>query len=339
MNTQPPHRGGNVATSEVQPRAQLAVILLNYRRADLVVQCLESLEPELRGQSNWTVVVVDNASSDGSAEQISRSLADREWSWARLVVSPANGGFSAGNNFGLATISASHYVLLNSDTIVRPGALAALVAAAEADPESGLLGPRLEDPDGTAQESCFRYATPWSELTAAAATGPISRLLSRYQVAMPAADEPHDAPWISFACVLIRGRALAEIGPLDEGFFMYFEDIDYCRRAWERGWRVRYEPSAHVVHLRGGSSPVKQAFAERRRVPHYFFAARSRYFAKHYGGVAGVLLANCAWLAGRTVSLARELLGSKRPHTAERHARDLWTGWRRPLAEPERPGS
>jgi GT2 family glycosyltransferase len=136
---------------------------------------------------------------------------------------------------------------------------------------------------------------------------------------------------------MIRGEALRAIGPLDDGFFMYFEDMDYCRRAWEKGWRVRYEPAAHVVHLRGGSSPVKQAFAERRRVPRYYFAARTRYFAKHHGGVLGVLLANSAWLAGRAISLAREVVGNKKPHTAERHARDIWTGWRQPLATPERP--
>ena len=319
-------------------RIEIAVILLNYRRADLVVQCLESLAPEVGGVRDWCVVVVDNASGDGSPERISRAIVERGWGgWARLAASPVNGGFSAGNNVGIQSVEAEHYLLLNSDTIVRPGALAALLAAMHANPSAGLVGPRLEDPDATPQESCFRFHTPWSELMAAAATGPISSLLRRYQVAQPASPVPCEAPWISFACVMIRARVIAEIGPLDEGFFMYFEDMDYCRRAWETGWRVRYEPAARVVHLRGGSSPVKQAFAERRRVPRYFFAARSRYFAKHYGGVLGVLLANCAWLAGRAVSLARELVGNKQPHTAERHARDLWTGWLRPLAAPERP--
>ena len=319
-------------------RQQLAVILLNYRRPDLVLQCLESLAPELRGRSDWCVVVVDNASGDDSAECIARAISARSWgSWARFVESPSNGGFSAGNNLGVASVDADYYLLLNSDTIVRPAALEHLLEAMRAQPRVGLLGPRLEDQDGAAQESCFRYATPWSELIAAAATAPISRLLSRYQVALQASPAPHDAQWISFACVMIRARVIAEVGPLDEGFFMYFEDMDYCRRSWEKGWRVRYEPSARVVHLRGGSSPVKQAFAERRRVPRYFFAARSRYFAKHYGGVFGVLLANCAWLAGRAISLARELVGNKKPHTAERHARDLWTGWLRPLAARRRP--
>lgn len=321
-----------------QAATELAVVVLNYRRADLVLQCLESLEPELRGRPSWCVVVVDNDSRDRSAEHIARAIEARGWgSWARLVASPVNGGFSAGNNLGIAAVPAEFHLLLNSDTIVRPGALAALVAAARAQPDVGLLGPRLEGPDGVAQESCFRWASPWSELSWAAASSPVTRLLRRFEVALPAADAPHDAPWISFACVLIRSSALAEIGPLDDGFFMYFEDMDYCRRAWEKGWRVRYEPSARVVHLRGGSSPVKEAFAERRRVPLYYFAARTRYFAKHYGGVLGVVLANLAWLLGRSISLARELAGNKRPHTAERHARDIWTGWRRPLARPERP--
>lgn len=316
----------------------LAVILLNYRRADLVEDCLASLEGECRAAPGVRVVVVDNASGDGSGPRIAAAIERRGWGgWARLVESPVNGGFSAGNNLGIASIEAEHYLLLNSDTLVRPGALAALLGALRAQPDVGLIGPRLEGLDGVAQESCFRFHTPWSELMAAAATGPISRLLRRHQIALPAAAAPHDTPWISFACVMIRAAALREIGPLDEGYFMYFEDVDYCRRAWEKGWRVRYEPAARVVHLRGGSSPVKQAFAERRRVPRYYFASRTRYFAKHYGGVFGVVAANCAWLAGRAVSALRELAGHKRPHTAQRHARDLWTSWRRPLAPPERP--
>jgi GT2 family glycosyltransferase len=316
----------------------LAVVILNYRRADLVEGCLATLEPECRGAPEIRVVVVDNASGDGSAERIGGAIQRNGWEdWARLVESPLNGGFSAGNNLGIASIDAEHYLLLNSDTLVRPGALSTLLESMRAQPEVGLLGPRLEGPDGAAQESCFRFHSPWSELMAAAATGPISRLLQRHEIALPAAEAPQDAPWISFACVMIRAAALREIGPLDEGYFMYFEDVDYCRRAWEKGWRVRYEPASRVVHLRGGSSPVKRAFAERSRVPRYFFASRTRYFAKHYGGVIGVIAANCAWLAGRAVSAARELLGHKRPHTAERHARDLWTSWRRPLAPPERP--
>jgi GT2 family glycosyltransferase len=316
----------------------LAVILLNYRRADLVEDCLASLAPECAAESGIGVVVVDNASGDGSAQRIGDAIRRRGWGgWARLLESPVNGGFSAGNNLGIAAVQAEHYLLLNSDTLVRPGALATLLASMRAQPDVGLLGPRLEGLDGTPQESCFRFHSPWSELMAAAATGPVSRLLRRHQIAQPAADAPHDTPWISFACVMIRAAALREIGPLDEGYFMYFEDMDYCRRAGRCGWRVRYEPAARVVHLRGGSSPVKQAFAERKRVPRYYFASRTRYFAKHYGGVAGVLLANAAWHAGRAISGLRELVGHKRPHTAERHARDLWTRWRDPLAPPERP--
>jgi hypothetical protein len=314
---------------------KLAVVLLNYRRADLVEQCLLSLAPELAGRTGWRVVVVDNASGDGSAERIGRLIRERDFSgWARLVVSPRNGGFSAGNNLGISAVEAEHYVLLNSDTIVRPGALEKLLAVAEREPAIGLVGPRLEDADGTPQPSCFRNATPASELIAAAATGPVSRLLGRYRVALPVCEEPLEPPWISFACVLVRGRALREVGPLDEGFFMYFEDIDYCRRARRGGWRIRCEPSAHVVHLGGGSSRVERAIAERSRVPRYYFAARSRYFAKYYGGVPGVLAANLAWLLGRGVSLARELVGSKRAHTAEGQARDIWTAWWRPLSGP-----
>ncbi len=309
---------------------RLGVIIVNFRTARLVEQCLASLDGEVDPERDVTVVV-DNASNDGSAEAIERTITERGWNgWARLVRSPLNGGFSAGNNVGIRSIEAASYLLLNSDTIVRPGALAEMLGALELHKDVGLLGPRLEWPDGTPQESVFRPHTAMSEFIRAANTGPITALLDRYVVARPAQPSPVDFAWTSFACVLIRRSVFDQIGLLDEGYFMYYEDADFCRRAVAAGHRTLHWPAARVVHLRGGSGPVKELSAARKRRPTYFYAARNRYFARAHGA-AGAWAANLAWCAGRGISLAREILGGKPTHVCAREATDIWTNALHPL--------
>jgi len=319
----------------------LRVVIVNYRTADLTIDCLASMADQVRGLpggDGGDVVVVDNASGDGSADRIGEAISDRGWSgWAEVLPLDRNGGFSAGNNAGIVRAlrppAPAFVLLLNSDTIIRPGALSTLLEAAAERPEAGLIGPRLEWPDGRPQISGFRFPSPPGELVKAASTGPLTRLLRRYDLDLGLPDQPIEADWVSFAGVLIRRQALEQVGPLDEGYFMYYEDVDYCLRARRAGWSVLHWPSARVVHLRGGSAPVKRQMAARRRVSPYFYASRARYFAKAYGPI-GPTLANLAWTAGRSVSLTRELLGGKAPHTAERQALDIWTHWRTALREP-----
>jgi GT2 family glycosyltransferase len=314
--------------------ATIAAVVLNYRTAGLTLQCLESLAGERGRVPGLSAIVVDNASGDGSDQTIAAGIAARGWNdWARLIRAPANRGFAAGNNLGAAAAAdADLLLLLNSDTIVRPGAVAALAEALAARPDVGLVSPRLEWPDGTPQESCFRFLRPPTELVRAAATGPISRLLARHVPAMPVSETPLEPDWTSFACVLVRRALYEALGGLDEGYFMYYEDVDFCRRARAAGARVLHWPAARVVHLRGQSGDVKQATAERRRRPGYYYAARARYYAKFHGGRAGLWVANACWYAGRAVALAREAVRHKRPHTCAGEARDIWIGGRDPLA-------
>jgi GT2 family glycosyltransferase len=325
-------------------RVEIAVVILNYRTPELALDCLASLEGEL-GSVSAAAIVVDNASGDGSADRLDRELRARGWRWARVVRSATNAGFSAGNNRGIASIDADAYLLLNSDTLVRAGAIAALHAELARNPDVGLAGPRLEWPDGTPQVSSFRQATPFTELLRAARTGPLDRLLSRHVTAKPIPEHPEDTDWVSFAAVMIRREAIEGVGPLDEGFFMYFEDADYCRRARRAGWRVRFCPDARVVHLRGGSSRVKSLSAARRRLPAYYYASRARYYAKYYAR-SGLWLGNALWAAGRLISLAREIVEGRPSHACEREGRDIWTHWKDPLRltpsavhETARPGS
>jgi N-acetylglucosaminyl-diphospho-decaprenol L-rhamnosyltransferase len=315
---------------------QLGIIIVNYRTPTLVVDCLTSLSNEVQiGQDR--VVVVDNASGDCSVEQIEATIAQNQWSeWVRVLASPLNGGFSAGNNLGLQALDADAYLLLNSDTLIRPGTLNVLKSALKEHPDAGIIGPRLEWPDGTPQISCFRHRSPLSETITSAATGLITRLLKDFEVPLPVSDNSMEPDWISFACALIRHEVVDRIGLMDEGYFMYREDNDYCRRTQDAGWRILYWPQARVVHLRGGSGPVKAAISSRKRPPQYLYASRSRYFAKFYGKT-GLWAANFLWLAGRSLSLVREWVGNKPPHTCDREAIDIWTNWLKPMKPPSSP--
>jgi N-acetylglucosaminyl-diphospho-decaprenol L-rhamnosyltransferase len=311
----------------------LAIIILNYRTPKLVIDCLASLESEVKIDRD-TVIVVDNASGDQSVEIIEAAIASNNWiDWAAVLPSPNNGGFSAGNNLGMKSVKADAYLLLNSDTIVRKGAIDSLLKAMQADPEAGLISPRLEWPDAKPQISCFRYHSPWSELIASAGTAPVTKFLQKYDVPIPVSNVPFEPQWTSFACVLIRQEVIEQVGLMDEGYFMYYDDVDYCRRARNAGWKILHWPEARVVHLRGGSGSVKTDLAARKRPRPYLYASRSRYFAKFYG-VLGLGLANFCWLVGRSISLVRELVKQKLPHTCEYQAQDIWMNWQNPMKPP-----
>ena len=309
---------------------RLAVVILNYKTPQLVIDCLHSLKNEIDPAQDY-VVVVDNCSPDDSAEIIQTTLTQNNWHWCSLIQPPNNAGFSAGNNFGMQSVAAEAYLLVNSDTIIRPNAITHLLDALEKHPEAGIISPRLEWPDTTPQISCFRDISPASQIINAAQTGPITKILKSFDIPIDVSDTPMQPDWTSFAAVLLRGTAVQQIGWMDEGYFMYFEDCDYCRRARNAGWQILHWPTARIVHLRGGSSNVKAATKARKRRPAYWYEARSRYFAKFYGGAAGLWVANLAWHSGQAVARLREVVGNKEPHHCDYEGRDIWLNWRTPL--------
>lgn len=316
-------------------RLDLAVVILNYRTAPLVVDCLRSLAGQLRPGAE-RAVVVDNDSGDGSAESIAAAIRAEGWNdWAELVESGANRGFSAGNNAGIQAADAEAYLLLNSDAFVRPGAIAEFRAALAAEPDVDMFAPRLEWPDGRPQRSVFRFHSARSEFERSAGTGFVSRLFAGRVVAPPVTGERVAFEWASFAAILIRRRVFERIGMLDEGYFLYFEDVDFCRRAALAGCRTLHWPEARVVHLRGASGPVKERIARRERPPGYYFASRSRYFGKFHGRL-GLWTANLAWLLGRCISWPRELFTRKQRHLCEKEGRDIWLHAARPVDGPQR---
>ena len=221
-------------------------------RADLRA-CLDSLPTAVAAPSSVETVVVDNASSDGSADMVAF-----EFPGVRLVRLPANTGFSGGNNVALEDFDADYALLLNSDATCAYGALDDLLAWADANPDVGIIGPKVVNPDGSLQFSCRRFPTFAAGVFRNVYLG---RLFPGNK---PAADylmqdfdhaSVRDVDWVSGCALLIRRECLAQIGTLDAAsFFMYCEDIDWCLRAHDAGWRVVYCPHAVVTHAIGRSS-------------------------------------------------------------------------------------
>jgi len=315
---------------------QLSIVIVNYRTPKFVIDCLTTLLPELDGL-DVRVVVVDNHSEDDSPVIIRAWLARHDVGGRVMVVeSEHNSGFSGGNNTGIQSLNAHNYLLLNSDTLIRPGAIRIILDTAMRFPEAGLVSPRLEWPDGVGQESCFRFPTPFSELSSASQTGLVDRLLEKYIVALPVQTQIAWPQWTSFACVLVKDELLREVGLMDDGYFMYFEDIEYCHRARKAGWGIVHNPEARVVHLRGGSSPVKERTRLKQKLPKYYYESRTRYFYQTYGWL-GLTSANLLWWLGRVVSGVRQLLGRSDKAAIEGKWLDIWINWLHPLKSYKSP--
>ena len=209
---------------------EIAVVLVTHDTRERLLDALASVR-------DAEVVVVDNASTDGTVEAVRQSFPE-----VRVVEGP-NDGYGAAANRGIAACSAPFVLLLNSDVVVRTGALRALAEYLQSHPRAGLAGPRLENPDGTLQRSCFAFL---GTLRLAVEKTALGRHLRSY-------DRPRTAPWVLGAALAIRREAFDAVGGFDPAFFLYAEEVDLCWRLWQAGWEVHYTPSATVLHV-GGSS-------------------------------------------------------------------------------------
>ncbi len=182
----------------------------------------------------------------------------------------------------------------------------------EQNPKVGIAGSRLEDPDGTPQRSAFRFQSPLGMFEGSLRLGLASRLLNRWIVAPPVVDDTFETDWVPGASMIIRQEVFKDIGPLDEGYFTYFDDIDYCFNAKKKGWPTWYVPASRVVHLVGQSTGVN---SNPKRLPPYMLDARRRYFLKNHGPLYAAAVDACMIL-GLTLLRLRVLLTGKKDTTA-----------------------
>jgi N-acetylglucosaminyl-diphospho-decaprenol L-rhamnosyltransferase len=304
----------------------VATVIVTYMSAELTIKCLASLDEERRRHATTKirVVVVDNASGD--LPQIERAVQQRGWSsWVTLVLAPRNGGFAYGNNLGIRSAYEARppdYVyLLNPDTEVRPSAIAVLVEFLESHPSIGIAGSSFETEDGKPWRFAFRFPTLFSEIDYAVQLGMLSRCLSRWAVArtMDAVDQPTD--WICGASMMIRPAVLFRIGCLDENFFLYFEETEFCFRAYRAGFPTWYVPESRVMHIIGKSTRVEESSRSSSRLPGYWFDSRSRYFVITHGVAKAALI--------DIVAISFSVLGWLRGKLSRRasipnYIRDLW---------------
>ena len=297
---------------------KLLVVIVNYRVAHLAIDCLRSLAEEIGRVACSQVAVCENGTGDNSAQRIAKAIADNGWAaWCALTALTTNLGFTGGNNAILRPALQSadppqYFLLLNADTIVRPNALKVLVDFMDQHPRVGIAGSRLEDPDGTPQRSAFRFQSALGEFEGNLKLGLVSRLLKRWIVAPPVEDRTFETDWVSGASMIIRRQVLEDIGLLDEGYFTYFDDIDFCFNARKSGWSTWYVPASRVVHLVGQSTGVTH---RPKRFPPYLLEARRRYFLKNHGRLYAAMVDACRIL-GLSLWRLRVLLTGKQDTTA-----------------------
>jgi len=299
-----------------KPLPSVLVVIVNYRTPKLVVDCLRSLEPQIKDHGEAAVVIVDNASGDDSVKVLSTAITTCGWqSWASLHPAPTNGGFAYGNNQAIDSAMKSNkppelFWLLNPDTVARPGALRALTEFMAANTEVSICGGGIEEADGNQWPFAFRFHGILSEVERGCAFGPISRLLSRWTVARRMGAEPTRVDWVSGATMMVRRQAVETIGLMDEGYFLYFEEADYCLQAHRAGLECWYLPHSRIMHIAGQSTGVTSKSDKPSRLPAYWFESRGRYFAKNYGRLYAAC-SDVAWMLSFCLGSLRRWLQRK----------------------------
>jgi hypothetical protein len=301
------------------------VVVVNYRTPERVSALLETLARAIPRPMG--VIVVDNDSGDGSVAKIQATIVRRDLSaWVHVTCLPRNVGFAGGNNAGIAHAlgtwpRARLLFLLNPDTLIAPDTISTLEALFERLPRMGIGGSQIRDPSGGLACSGHIGEGPIWQLASAARFGLLDRMVrSRFQrlVGCPG---PLRCEWVSGAALMIRRETLDEIGLMDDRFFLYFEEIDLCRRARRAGWEVWLAPASRVTHFEGASTGIR-----RGRLPRYWFDSRRWFFLKHIG-LPGLIAADAGWALGRSLRILADLLLWRNAGQGPlRMARDLLLG-------------
>ena len=252
----------------------LSVVIPSYNTRELMEQALRTVDEASEGL-RVQVIVVDNASRDGSQEMVEAGFPHVE-----LIRNDRNLGFGGANNIAFERVKGRHVLLLNSDTIVGADTLRSLVEFMDEHPEAGAAGCRILNPDGSLQLDCRRgFPTPsaaFYKLTGLSRLFPRSRRFARYNLTYLDPEETSEVDALSGSCMIVRGRVLEEVGGFDEDYFMYGEDLDWCFRMGQAGWKIYYVPATQIIHFGGASGR-----AESMRIQFRKSSAMSTFVSKH----------------------------------------------------------
>ncbi len=306
----------------------LLIVTVNYCTPHHMIECIESVIRERETLPSLRMVIVDNHSGDDSVEIIGAYLAGhRLESWVTLVAAPRNGGYAYGNNLAIrsafdAGFTPQYIWFLNPDTRIRPGAGRVLIDFLECHEKAGMVGSRLEDEDGSAQISTFRFPSPASEFASAMQLGLLDRILHRYLVPMPLSDKPVQADWLAGASLMMRARLIDDIGWMDEAYFLYFEEVDYCVAGRRNGWEIWYVPESRVYHAVGAATGISDHRKKAPRRPAYWFESRRRFFIKNFGRLRA-LFSDLALISGYSLWRMRRWIQRKPDIDPPHFLRDL----------------
>ena len=305
---------------------RLLTVILNWRTPDMTLRSAEAALLAMQG-IDGALVIVDNESGDGSFEKMTSEVARRGWDIGphrvRVLQSGHNGGFGAGNNFGIRAglpdgTRPDYFYLLNSDAFPAPDAIRLLLQHLQAHPQTGFAGSFMHGPDGDPHRTAFRFPSITSEFEGQIRLGPISRLLGRWVVAQPIPEQTTRVDWLAGASIMMRRKVPDEIGLFDDAFFLYFEETDLCRRAALAGWPSDYVVESRVAHIGSASTGMKTW----TRIPQFWLDSRLHYFTKNHGRLYAVL-ATLAALAGGSLWRLRLLVQRKDRGDPPRFLRDL----------------
>jgi GT2 family glycosyltransferase len=255
------------------PDFDLSITICSWNTLADLRACLQSLR-QAKDEARFEVVVVDNNSEDGSPDMV-----EAEFPEFRLLRQSKNLGFTGGHNLALAERKGFHAALLNSDTVVHPGAIRDLAQAMKDHPDWGIIGPKLLNPDGSLQYSCRTWPNPFAAAFRNTLLGrlfPKNKLTRSYLMEDWDHATTREVDWVSGAALFIRGETLEQIGGLDPEFFMFCEDVDLCKRTWKAGQKVVYLPSAVITHAIGRSTDKAP-----NRMIGRFHRSMFRYYQKH----------------------------------------------------------
>ena len=277
--------------------------IVSHGASDLLRRCLRSFETTADAKPH-RVTVVDSGSPDSTPEMVAR-----EFPWVDLV-RRENIGFAAANNLVLRDLGAEFVLLLNPDTELRDGALDRCLERIDSDASIGMVGCKLVLPSGELDHACKRsFPTPLSALahfTGVGRSESAPSRLSQYRATDLGEDDPGRVDAVNGAFMFVRTEAIAAVGPLDEGYWLYMEDLDWCYRFWEHGWSVFYEPAGVVLHVKGGSSDGRR----RTRQEVAFHRGMGRFYRKFYAPSRSPIISATVY-AGIGVKLLLSLISPR----------------------------
>lgn len=294
------------------PVTEILVIIVNYRTASLTEKCLEAVAQERAAGVNLSAILVDGCSGDGSVPQLRAFLdASDIGDWTELLALDFNGGFGWANNQAMLHRGDQlppYIYLLNPDAEIEPEAISALAQILDDHSDVGAVGSQLLEVDGSKSASAFRFPSVRNEFVRGAQTSALRRFLALQPSTVEIA-QAGPVDWVTGASVMLRRDALRQTGLFDDGFFLYFEEVELMQRLRQAGWYVWSEPASRVKHIGGASTGIEESLRPRAR-PAYWYRSRKRYFTLARGRTHG-LCANLAWLFGYAlIGLPRLLLSS-----------------------------